>query len=77
MINLIVGTVILVIVGGATVSIIRAKKKGVKCIGCEFGSSCHKQEEKAPTQGCGCTDCAGCNGGCGSNSVKVEKEKED
>ena len=43
MTNIIVLTVIAVIVGSATIYIIKQKKKGVKCIGCPSGANCpHK-----------------------------------
>ena len=48
MIDLIVIAVILVIVGGASYYIYRAKKNGKKCIGCPGSGSCG---------GCSC----GCN----------------
>ena len=60
MTNLIVILVLLVIVGGASAYLIRAKKRGVRCIGCPDGGKC------ASAQG-GCSGgCAGCSGSCGS-----------
>ncbi len=38
--TIIVIAVIVAILGGAIFYIVRAKKKGVKCIGCPAGSSC-------------------------------------
>lgn len=38
--DLIVLSVLLLLVGGASAYIIRAKKKGVKCIGCPAGGAC-------------------------------------
>lgn len=54
------------ILGGAVAYIVRAKKRGVKCIGCPSGGSCGKKGS-----------CSGCNGeesgcACGSN---VEDEQ--
>ena len=36
----IVGAIVLLIVGAAVFYIVKAKKKGVKCIGCPQGSAC-------------------------------------
>ncbi len=41
----------LLILGGAVFYIIRAKKKGVRCIGCPHGASC----AAAKNGGCPCT----------------------
>ncbi len=38
----IVGGIILVIVGCSVRAIVKARKKGIKCIGCEYSGSCHK-----------------------------------
>jgi len=40
MANVILVIVLLLILAGAGIYIIRAKKKGVKCIGCPAGSNC-------------------------------------
>ncbi len=40
MINYILIAVILLILGGAALYIYKAKKKGQKCIGCPYSSSC-------------------------------------
>lgn len=40
MANVILVVVLLLVLGGAAIYIIRAKQKGVKCIGCPAGSSC-------------------------------------
>ena len=40
MVNFIVTGMILLIVGAAIVYIVKAKKKGVKCIGCPAGGNC-------------------------------------
>lgn len=47
--NIIVGLVILVVVGAAAAYIIRAKKRGAKCVGCpDSGTcSCHCSEKKS------------------------------
>ncbi len=57
MADLMIILVILVIVGGAGAYVYKAKKRGVKCIGCPDGSSCKG----------GCAgSCAGCSCGCAS-----------
>lgn len=40
MVDLIIVAIVLIIVGAAAVYIIKAKKSGVKCIGCPSGSTC-------------------------------------
>lgn len=55
--------VLVAIVGGAIAYIVRAKKNGVKCIGCPAGGSCGQK-----MGGCsGCSSCSseGCGCGCG------------
>ena len=55
--NAILMIVLAAILGGAIVYIVRAKKRGVKCIGCPSGGSC----------GQNCGSCSGCHSseGCG------------
>lgn len=53
--NVIVCLILAVILGGAVWYLIRAKKKGQKCIGCPDGAACSGH-------------CAGCNGGCGNHA---------
>jgi len=59
MVNLIVFLIIAVIVGGAGLYIYKAKKRGVKCIGCPSGAVCGKQGG----HGCAssCASCSGCS----------------
>ncbi len=40
--NIILGVVLAAIIGAATAYIVRAKRKGQKCIGCPYGKSCSK-----------------------------------
>ena len=47
--NAILMIVLAAILGGAIVYIVRAKKRGVKCIGCPEGHKCHG-------------NCGGCGG---------------
>jgi len=58
MTNLIVLLIIAAIVGGAGWYIYKAKKQGVKCIGCPAGATC----SKSGGHGCsgGCASCSGC-----------------
>ena len=50
--NILIIVVLGAIVGLALGYVIRAKKKGAKCIGCPSGASCGK------------SGCSGCNGQC-------------
>lgn len=62
MTDFIIIAILVVIIGSATAYIMKAKKRGVKCIGCPEGSSCaHKSSEAS--SGCGCGGC-GCDSGC-------------
>lgn len=57
--TLITAVVLLAIVGLATWYVIRARKRGVKCIGCPDGAKCGS--------GGGCGSCSGgCSGNCSS-----------
>ena len=51
--NIIVVALLILILGGAALYIYKAKKRGVKCIGCPSGATC---SGKCP--GCTC-NCAG------------------
>lgn len=50
--NVIVGGVLLVIIGMAVRYVYKAKKSGVKCIGCPAGGSC--SGGKGAVHQCGC-----------------------
>ena len=56
--NAILIIVLIAILGGAIAYIVRAKKNGVKCIGCSAGGSCGAKKE-----GSSCSGCSGCSGG--------------
>ena len=58
--NIIIIAVLLLILGGATAYIIKAKKSGKKCIGCPSGGSCG----------------GSCSGGCASCSHCGKTEKK-
>lgn len=62
--NVILIFVLAAILGGAIAYIVRAKKRGVKCIGCPVGGTCGKK-------GGTCSRCHGGNG-CGNT---CEREK--
>lgn len=57
MANFIVIAVIAVIVGASALYIYKAKKRGVKCVGCPDSGSC-------ASKSCG-GNCGGCGGKCG------------
>ena len=55
--NVILIIVLAVILGGAVAYIVRAKKRGAKCIGCPAAGSCGAKKGS----------CGGCSCGCGCN----------
>lgn len=58
-------------IGGAILYIIKAKKRGQKCIGCPHGGKCGSETHG----GEGCHGCHGCNcgvGSCDSNDAEEE-----
>ena len=59
--NVILIVVLVAILGGAISYIVRAKRRGVKCIGCSAGGSCGGKKGNSSEDGCGC--CSGCNNG--------------
>ena len=59
MADFIIVVVLLAIIGVAVSYVVKAKKKGVKCIGCPAGGECSRKDGAS---GCGC----GCNGNCES-----------
>lgn len=61
--NLILIAVLTLILGGAAIYIVRAKKKGVKCIGCPAGGNC---------SGSCSGNCAGCSGECSHGADQDE-----
>ncbi len=52
--NIIVGVVIVLIIAGAIGYIVKAKKSGVKCIGCAAGKNCSSGHNDK-SGGCGCS----------------------
>lgn len=61
--NIIIIALILLITGGASVYLIKAKKRGVKCIGCPDSENCAKKSQTT-----------GCSGSCESCSCCSEKD---
>lgn len=61
MTDLIVVIVLFLIIGAATAYIVKAKKRGVKCIGCPAGTSC----SHAVAGGCS---------GCGGHAEDAHRE---
>ncbi len=57
--NAIVFVILAIIIGAAVAYIIKAKKRGVRCIGCSAGGSCAcgSVSENAASCGCGCSGC--------------------
>ena len=51
--NFVLIAILVLILGGATLYLIRAKKRGVKCVGCPSGSECGKNASV-------CSGCSGC-----------------
>ena len=49
MANFIAGLIVVVCIGAAVTYIIKAKKKGVKCVGCPYAETCGKG-----TENCSC-----------------------
>lgn len=60
MTDFIIAGILILIVGGAVVYIVKAKKKGAKCIGCPAAGNCpshqkHQGNGKKAECTCGCT----------------------
>ena len=58
--NLIAAVIVIAILGGAITYIVRAKKKGIRCIGCPDASRCSG-------------NCSGCSGNCGCSGSDNKK----
>lgn len=57
MANIIATIIVVVLLAAAITYIVKAKKKGVKCIGCPDAGQCAHKNNVDEAQGCGC----GCN----------------
>ena len=71
LIDIIVIAVIVLIIGGASAYIIKAKKSGKKCIGCPDSCSCHtnKKPERSGSSCSSCSSCSCCSGCCGAEET--------
>lgn len=58
-VDLIVLAVLAVLVLGAAVYVVRAKKRGVKCIGCPSGCGCSRKGGQKEGCSCGGSSCCG------------------
>ena len=54
--NVIIIAVLLLVLGGAVAYIVRAKKSGVKCIGCPAAGNCAGKCGEQADCGCGCSE---------------------
>lgn len=52
--NVILIAVLVLILGAALAYIIKAKRRGVKCIGCPAGGQCSGAKGESSCGGCGC-----------------------
>lgn len=55
--NAVVLLILAVIIGAAVAYIVKAKKSGVKCIGCSAGGSCACGDGSGSACSCGCSSC--------------------
>lgn len=51
MADFLIGIVLLIVVGAAVRYIVKAKKRGEKCIGCPYSGTC---AQKSSSAGCSC-----------------------
>lgn len=72
--NVIIIAILAGIVGAAVAYIVRAKRRGVKCIGCSAGGNCAHKKGKSSEGGCGCG--CGCNGGAEQSSCGCHTEEK-
>lgn len=59
--DFVVIALLVLVVGAAVAYLVRARKRGVKCIGCPAGGTCGAAQKKSGTSGgcgCGCSGCA-------------------
>lgn len=61
MINIIAGLIIALAFFGAIAYIVRAKRRGVKCIGCSAAGQCSAAKTGSAPE-TGCDACRGCGG---------------
>ncbi len=58
--DFVVGLIIVLIIGAAVAYIVKAKKSGVKCIGCSAGGSCSGHCSSGESS-CSCGGSCGCH----------------
>lgn len=58
--NFLLIVVLLFILGGAIAYVVKAKKNGVKCIGCPTGAACGKKDNPGDDCSGNCSSCLGC-----------------
>lgn len=68
--NAIIIVVLVAILGGAVAYIVKAKKSGVKCIGCSAGGSCGGKKGSSCS---GCSSCSSDGCGCGGNGEDTQE----
>lgn len=73
MTDIIVTAIVVLIVGSALAYIIRAKKRGVKCIGCSAASGCSSHSGGSASHTCCCE--SGCGHGCCGESGKEPPDR--
>lgn len=56
MADFIATAILLAAVGMAVAHIVKAKKSGVKCIGCPSGGCCSRKKDGSSGCGCGCQE---------------------
>ena len=70
--NVILIFVLAAILGGAVAYIVKAKKIGVKCIGCSAGGSCGVKKEGSSCGGCSSCSSDGRSCGCGGTEKDTQ-----
>lgn len=70
--DIIIIAVLVLIVGAALAYVIKAKKRGVKCIGCPAGSNCESKNSASTCSG-GCSCCSSAD--CGSSTQETDSEE--
>lgn len=72
MTDIIIGAVVLVILAAAIRYLVKAKKSGVKCIGCDSGCACSQksgEDINESVMDCGC----GCGSACENGPIRSTK----
>lgn len=69
MADLIIVLILLALIGAAVRYIVKAKKNGVKCIGCPDGAACSRRQAGS----CGGCEAGGCGGCSASDDFEIKK----